>query len=53
MICEYKADFWTGPDEWVDEEIERLGIKLADVSKAYRSIVMSRFSTSSFAKQRI
>lgn len=52
MTCEHKADFWTGPDDWTSEEIERLGIKLEDVSKAYRSIAMPRFSNGGFSKQR-
>lgn len=52
MTCEYKADFWTGPDSWTGEEIERTGIKLEDVSKAYRSIAMPRFSNGGLAKHR-
>ncbi|EHP41243.1 hypothetical protein OR16_21131 [Cupriavidus basilensis OR16] len=44
MTCEYKADFWTDPDNWSDEELERVGIKLEDVTKAYRDIAMPRFS---------
>lgn len=47
MICEYKADFWTGPDLWSDEEVSRLGIKLADVTQAYRRIAMPGFSNAS------
>ena len=44
MTCEYKADFWTGPDQWTGEEISRVGIKLEDVTKAYRAIAMPKFS---------
>lgn len=45
MTCEHKADFWTGPDNWTSEEVEKVGIKLEDVTKAYRSIAMPRFSS--------
>ena len=44
MTCEYKADFWTNPEGWSADEIKRVGIKLEDVSKAYRSIAMPKFS---------
>lgn len=42
--CEQKAEFWINPDEWSDDDVERLGIKLEDVSKAYRNIAMPKFS---------
>lgn len=46
MICEYKAEFWTDPDHWSAEETERVGIKLDDVSDAYRKLAMPKaFST--------
>lgn len=41
MTCEYKADFWTQPDNWWDEDVERVGIKLADVTDAYRKVAFS------------
>lgn len=44
MLCEHKADFWTGPDEWSGAKIERLGIKLEDVTRAYREIALPKFS---------
>jgi hypothetical protein len=47
MTCEYKADFWTQPDNWSDEDVRRVGIKLGDVSDAYRKIAMPRFSSTS------
>lgn len=51
MICEYKADFWTDPDHWPDEEIERVGIKLDDVSQAYRRLAMPKaFSAKRLAR---
>lgn len=50
MICEYKADFWIGPDEWSGVEIERLGIKLEDVTVAYRKMAMPKFSIASKGK---
>lgn len=36
ITCEDKADFWTGPEDWNNEKIARLGIKLEDASAAYR-----------------
>lgn len=46
MICQYKAEFWTDPDHWSSDEIERIGIKLDDVSDAYRKLGMPKaFST--------
>lgn len=39
VTCEHKADFWTDPDRWTDAQIERVGIKLQDVSVAYRKLV--------------
>lgn len=44
MTCEYKADFWIGPEHWSDEDVARVGIKLEDVTKAYRTIAMPRIS---------
>ena len=44
MTCEYKADFWTGPEQWTGEEVARLGMKLEDVTKAYRSLAMPKYS---------
>ena len=40
MTYEYKADFWTGPDRWTGDDISRLGIKLEDVTMAYRALAM-------------
>lgn len=45
MTCQYKADFWTDPDHWSNDEIERIGIKLNDVSDAYRKLAMPKAST--------
>lgn len=42
MICEYKGEFWTDPDHWPSEKIERVGIKLDDVSDAYRKLAMPK-----------
>lgn len=44
MACEHKADFWTGPEHWTNEEVKRVGIKLEDVTAAYRKIAMPRYS---------
>lgn len=42
MTCEYKADFWIGPDNWTGEEVDRLGINLEDVTDAYRKLAMPK-----------
>lgn len=44
MVCEHKAEYWVNPEQWSDEEIVRLGIKLEDVVQAYRNIAMPKFS---------
>ena len=44
MACEHKAEYWVNPEQWSDEEIVRLGIKLEDVAQAYRNIAMPKFS---------
>lgn len=44
MACEHKAEYWVNPEQWSDEEIIRLGIKLEDVTQAYRNIAMPKFS---------
>ncbi len=46
MSCEYKAEYWVNPDQWSEEEIIRLGIKLDDVTNAYRKLAMPKFSKS-------
>jgi hypothetical protein len=46
ITCQYKAEFWTDPDHWSIDEVERVGIKLDDVSDAYRKLAMPKaFST--------
>lgn len=44
MICEHKADFWIDPESWSNDQISSLGIKLEDVTKAYRQLAMPSFS---------
>lgn len=44
MICERKAEYWINPDDWSNEKITELGIKLQDVSNAYRQLAMPKFS---------
>jgi len=46
MVCDRKAEYWVNPEQWSDEEIIRLGIKLEDVSRAYRTLAMPKFSKS-------
>ena len=45
MVCENKAEFWLNPEAWSNEDIKSFGIKLEDVTKAYRQLTMPRFST--------
>lgn len=44
MVCERKAEYWINPDDWSNEQITELGIKLQDVSNAYRQLAMPKFS---------
>lgn len=44
MICENKADFWIDPEHWSGEKIEQFGIKLEDVTKAYRQLARLNFN---------
>ena len=45
MVCEHKAEFWISPESWSDEDIKTFGIKLDDVTKAYRQLAMPSFSS--------
>lgn len=49
MTCEHKADFWTGPDHWSGEDVERVGIKLENVTNAYRKLAMPSSATNAAA----
>lgn len=40
MICEHKSEYWLNPNNWSDEEIKEFGIKLQDVTVAYRQLAM-------------
>jgi hypothetical protein len=42
MTCEHKADFWTDPEHWTAEDLERVGIRLESVSDAYRKLAMPK-----------
>jgi len=50
MTCEDKADFWTGPEHWSKEQLDRVGIKLDDITKAYRRIAMPSLAQGRRAK---
>jgi hypothetical protein len=39
MACEDKAAYWLNPDEWTPEQLKALGIRLQDVSVAYRRML--------------
>jgi len=36
--CENKAAYWISPEQFSDEEIKEMGIRLADVKKAYKQL---------------
>lgn len=38
VICIDKAEYWINPDNWSDDEVQSVGIKLEDVSAAYREL---------------
>jgi hypothetical protein len=40
IICENKSEFWISPETCPNEEIKALGIKLEDVTKAYRQLAI-------------
>jgi len=42
MICEHKSEFWTSPNNWSFEQIEKAGISLENVSDAYRKLAMPK-----------
>jgi len=42
LACEQKSEFWVNPDNWSSEEIQRFGIKLEDVSAAYRQLAVPK-----------
>ena len=44
MNCENKAEYWLSPASYSDEDIKRMGIRLADLSVAYRKMVAPKFS---------
>ncbi|WNC71442.1 hypothetical protein RGQ13_15115 [Thalassotalea psychrophila] len=40
MACEHKSEYWLNPDNWSNEEVKEFGIKLQDVTVAYRQLAM-------------
>lgn len=40
MICDRKAEYWINPENWPYDNMEELGIKLVDVTAAYRQLAM-------------
>lgn len=45
MICEHKSEYWLTPKNYSNKQINELGIKLQDVSYAYRNLAMPKFGT--------
>jgi hypothetical protein len=43
-ICEHKSEYWVNPDNYDDNDIEQLGIRLDDVRQAYRKMLSLKFS---------
>jgi hypothetical protein len=44
LACDDKFDYWINPEQWSPTDIKRLGIRLDDVSAAYKKLVAPRFS---------
>ena len=43
MACDRKSEYWLNPENYTSEQINELGIKLKDVSNAYRNLAMPKF----------
>ena len=39
LMCDRKSEYWTNPNNYTQEEIKELGIKLKDVRQAYRQLL--------------
>ncbi|MDG5975623.1 hypothetical protein H010_10196 [Hydrogenophaga taeniospiralis CCUG 15921] len=44
MNCENKAEYWLSPETFSEEDIKQMGIKLTDLSAAYRKLVAPKFT---------
>jgi hypothetical protein len=44
MNCEDKAEYWLSPERFSNEDIKKMGIRLTDLSTAYRKLVAPKFS---------
>lgn len=42
--CEDKAEYWINPERFSNEDIKEMGIRLTDLSAAYRKLVAPKFS---------
>lgn len=42
LICDQKAEYWLTPEQWTEQEIISCGIRLEDVTRAYRQLAMPR-----------
>lgn len=38
ILCIDKSEYWINPDNWSENDIKSVGIKLEDVSQAYRKL---------------
>ena len=43
-ICDRKSEYWIAPESYTNEDIEKLGIKLSDVRRAYRKLMKPKHS---------
>lgn len=43
MACEQKSEYWLNPENYSNKQINELGIKLQDVSRAYRQLAMPKY----------
>jgi len=50
VICEHKAEFWINPEDWSNEKVKSFGIKLEDVTRAYRQLAMPSFTKARTSK---
>jgi hypothetical protein len=45
ILCERKSEYWLNPEYYSDQQIKDLGIKLIDITQAYRHISVPNFHT--------
>lgn len=43
-ICDMKSEYWINPDQYTEDQVQEMGIKLDDVRGAYRKLLKPRNS---------